>query len=280
MTKAIIKILIVAIPFLFIFSCSKKNDQIYIPSEKKDPFEIYNEAYEAFEKNNYFFAQKKFTEAELSFSNPDLSAKSCIMASFSLYGLNFYKDAEENLLRFLKTYPADKNLIYAHYLLSIIYYEQISDEKKDLKPLLKAKDKIDFFLVNYPDTEYAIDLKFKRDLIQNQLAAKELYIAKYYISVKKWIPALNRLKVIALEYDKTVFIEEALHRLVEINYHLGLIEEANKYASILGYNYNSSEWFEQSYKVLNKDYKIFENKKPKIKKDGLFKKLIKKIKIN
>ena len=185
------------------------------------------------------------------------------MASFSLYGINFYNEAEENLERFIKTYPVDKNVIYAHYLLSIIFYEQISDEKKDLQPLLKAQDKINFFLNSYPNTEYATDLRFKNDLIQNQLAAKELYVAKYYISVKKWIPALNRLKIIVEKYDKTVFIEEALHRLVEINYHIGLTNEAKKYASILGYNYNSGEWYKQSYKILNKEYKIKKIKKPK-----------------
>ena len=143
---------------------------------------------------------------------------------------------------------------------AIIYFEQISDEKKDIDPLLKAYDKINFFLGKYPKTDYAIDLKFKKDLIENQLAAKELYIAKYYISVKKWVPAINRLKIIIKKYDKTIFVEEALHRLVEIHYHIGLEEEAKKYASILGYNYNSGEWFEQTYKILNKDYKIKEKK--------------------
>ena len=152
--------------------------------------------------------------------------------------------------------------------------------KKDLLPLIKAEEKIDFFLKNYPDTEYAIDLKFKKDLTQNQLAAKELYVAKYYISVQKWIPALNRLKNIIENYDKTIFVEEALHRLVEINYFLGLDEEAKKYATILGYNYNSSEWFSQSYKIFNKNYKLPKIKKVKIKKDNVLKKILNKIKSN
>ena len=264
--------------FLVFSSCSKKNQQIYTPSEKIDPYKIYAEAYKAFEKNDFFYAQKKFSEAELNFTISELAAKSSIMASFSLYGINFYSEAEQNLLRFISTYPADKHIIYAHYLLAIIYYEQISDEKKDLKPLLKAREKINFFLSEYPNSDYAIDLKFKNDLLQNQLAAKELYIAKYYISVKKWIPAINRLKIIVKEYDNTIFIEEALHRLVEINYYLGLIDESKRYAAILGYNYNSSEWFEKSYKILNKDYKITKNKKPKVKKDSIIKKIINKIK--
>ena len=199
------------------------------------------------------------------------------MSSFALYGINFYREAEENLIRYLKTYPADKYIIYAHYLLAIIYFEQISDEKKDLEPLLKADRKINFFLKNFPESEYAIDLRFKKDLIQNQLSAKELYIAKYYMSVQKWIPAINRLKNILEKYDKTIFVEEALHRLVELHYHIGLEDEAKKYASILGYNYNSSEWFQQSYKILNKNYEIREI--GSLKKDSsLFDKIIELIK--
>ena len=260
-----------------VLSCSKDKKIVYEPSAKVDAFAIYEEGLKAFEINDFFYASKKFSEAELNFENIDLAAKSAIMSSFSLYGINFYTEALENLNRYLKKYPADRNVIYAHYLIAIIYFEQISDEKKDIGPLLTAKDDIDFFLKKFPESEYAIDLRFKRDLVINQLAAKELFVAKYYISTQKWIPAINRLKKIVKDYDQTIFIEEALHRLVEINYYLGLQQESEKYAKILGYNYNSSEWFEQSYKILNKDYKIV--KKNKInQKDGLIKRIIDKIK--
>ena len=255
-------------------------EPVYEPSARVDPYKIYKEGIVAFKNNDYFVASKKFSEAELNFIKPELAAKSSLMASYSLYGINFYNEAIDNLDRFLKTYPTDQNIIYAHYLTAIIYYEQINDEKKDLLPLIQAEEKIDFFLKKYPDSEYAIDLKFKKDLTQNQLAAKELYVAKYYISVQKWIPALNRLKNIVQKFDKTIFVEEALHRLVEINYFLGLEEEAKKYATILGYNYNSSEWFSQSYKIFNKDYKIPKGKKIKIKKDSVLKRIINKIKLN
>ena len=252
--------------FLLTLSCSgAKKDVIYEPSSKLNPYDLYKEGIEAFEKNDYFFASKKFSEAELNFENIELAAKSAIMSSYSLYGINFYEDALQNLERYLRTYPADKNVIYAHYLISIIYFEQIEDEKKDLNPLMQANKKIEFFLNKYPNSDYAIDLRFKKDLIVNQLAAKELFVAKYYISTQKWIPAINRLKIIVNKYDKTIFIEEALHRLVEIHYHLGLENEAKKYAKILGYNYNSSEWFKQSYKVLNKNYQIKEDKKKREK---------------
>ncbi len=262
---------------VFSFNSCSKNEIEYEPKDKVNPYQLYQEGFEFFEKGNYFYAEKKFTEAELNFEIVEFAAKSAIMSSYSLYGVNFYSDALTNLDRYLKKYPADENVMYAHYLIAIIHYEQISDEKKDLKPLLDAKKKISFFLENYPDTDYAIDLQFKKDLIQNQLAAKELYVAKYYISTQKWVPAINRLKVIVNDYQKTIFIEEALHRLVEIYYYLGLKEEAKKYAKILGYNYNSSEWFEHSYKVLNKDYKIKKKMKSR-DNEGFFKKIIDKIK--
>ena len=270
------RILLVISISLIIYSCSKENT-IYSPSDKIDPYTLYKEGLESFEKNDFFFASKKFSEAELNFDKVELAAKSAIMSSFSLYGINFYDDAIENLDRYLKTYPSDKNVIYAHYLIAIIYFEQISDEKKDLKPLLEASKKIDYFLKKYPDSDYAIDLKFKNNLIQNQLAAKELFVAKHYISTQKWVPAITRLKIIIERYEETIFVEEALHRLVEIHYHLGLENEAKEYAKILGYNYNSSEWFQQSYKILNKNYvfKSNQNNNKNIKKEkNIFKKII------
>ncbi len=264
-------------------SCSGNKDLDYDTSNQADPYQLYKEGLQAFKKNDFFFANKKFSKAEINFKSIDLAAKSAIMSSFSLYGINFYDEAVENLERYLKIYPADKNVIYAHYLIAIIYFEQISDETKDLDPLLKATEKINFFLKKFPNTDYATDLEFKKDLITNQIAAKELYVAKYYISTQKWVPAINRLKLIINKYDRTIFVEEALHRLVEIHYHIGLEEEAKKYAKILGYNYNSSEWFAQSYRIFNKDYNINELTKAKKdddakSKENFFKRIIKIIK--
>ena len=273
------RIFVTLIILLNLISCSN-NKKIEYDNLKEldDPIKIYKEGLEAFNKNDFFYASEKFNEAELIFDSPKSAAKSAIMSAYSLYAINLYEQAEENLNRYLKNYPGDRNVVYAYYLLAIIDFEQIGDEKYDLKPLLKTQEKIDFFLDNYPDTEYAIDLKFKKSLLKNQFAAKELYIAKYYISVQKWIPAINRLKLIIEKYDETIFIEEALHRLVEINYHIGLENEANKYAAILGYNYNSSKWFERSYKVLNRDYKKILKNNKKVKKKGLFKKITEMIK--
>jgi outer membrane protein assembly factor BamD len=260
-----------------VFSCTKKEPVANkIPSDKEKALEIYKEAVAAMDEGDYFYASKKFSESETILSSIELSSKALLMSSHCLYLINFYDEAIENLEKFIKKYPADKNIPYAHYLITISLYERILDEEKDLEPLLSSKEKIQFFLKNYPDTEYALDLKFKMDLINNQLAAKELYIAKYYIKTQKWIAAINRLKKIVSDYNETIFIEEALHRLVEVYYKIGLEEEAKSSAALLGYNYNSSEWYQQSYKILNKDYKIEKNKNTK-KNDSLIKRTIKRI---
>ena len=270
----LIRLIIIIFLISSLNSCSKDKDSVYEPSKLLDPYNLYKEGLDAFKRNDYFYANKKFSEAELNFTKPELAAKSAIMASYSLYGINFYSEAEENLKRFLKVYPADKNIIYAKYLLTIIYYEQISEEDKDLDPLIKTREEIDLFIKQYPNSEYTTDLKFKRGLVENQLAAKELYVARYYISVKKWIPAINRLKIITEKYDTTIFVEEALHRLVEIYYYLGLENEARNYASVLGYNYNSSEWFKKSYKVFDKNYEDFKKGIKKEKKENIFKRIL------
>jgi outer membrane protein assembly factor BamD len=270
------KLIYFALITFLIVSCSKKQLETNIPPDKELSFEIYREAVDAMNEGNYFFASQKFSEAEGILPKINFSAKAALMSSYCLFLINFYDEAEAGLERFITQYPADKNIAYAHYLVAITLYEQILDAKKDIYPLLKSKEKIEFFLKKFPDTEYALDLKFKLDLIINQLAAKEMYVAKYYITTQKWIPAINRLKIITTDYSETVFIEEALHRLVEVYYRLGLIEEAKAAASILGYNYNSSEWYSQSYKILNKNYKIPKRNDLK-KNNNLINSIIKKI---
>ena len=267
-------------PFLIFFllmSCSKKELELKnIPADKEKSFEIYKEAVEAMNDGDFLYASKKFSEAEGILPQIEFSAKASLMSSYCLYLINFYPEATANLERFLTQYPANKNVAYAHYLIALALYEQILDEKKDIKILIRSKEKAQYFIQNFPDTDYALDLKFKLNLINNQLAAKEMYIAKFYIKTQKWIPAINRLKYIVNEFSETIFIEETLHRLVEVYYTVGLIEEAKATAAVLGYNYNSSEWYKESYRVLNKSYKL--SKKSEIKKDnGLIKKTIKKI---
>ena len=251
-------LLVLLLSIFFIFACSKKGD-VKIASDITDEEKaesIYIEALEALKEGDSFYAGKKFKEVESLLPQGEWAAKASLMASYSDYNRSSYSSAIFNLERHINNYPADKNIPYAHYLIAICFYEQILDEKKDLKPLLRAKKKFEFIIQNFPDTDYSIDSKFKVDLIIDQLAAKEISIARFYMKTEKWIPALNRLKVVVEKYDKTIFVEEALHRLVEVYFKLGLVEESKQAAAILGYNYQSGEWYEKSYKVFNKKYKV------------------------
>jgi len=260
--------------FLF-YSCSKKDKEIIKsePDEEVMVIAIYSEAVEALKKGDAYYAGKKFKEVESLLPQSSWAAKASLMESYSHYSRNAYSKSVFSLERHIQTYPADENVPYAHYLIAICYYEQILDEKKDLEPLLKAKEKFEYIIQTYPESDYAIDGKFKLDLIVDQLAAKEMSIARFYMKTQKWIPALNRLKIVVNKYDRTVFVEEALHRLVEVNYKLGLVDEAKKAAAILGYNYESGEWYKKSYKVFNKKYSPKKIKKQK--KMGLIRRKIK-----
>ena len=236
-------------------SKSKSEIAINEPTNEEKAADIYAEAVKALDEGDAYYAGNLFKEIEKLVPQSKWAAKASIMESYAQYSRNSYSDAIFGLERYIKNYPADKNISYAHYLIAICYYEQILDEKKDLQPLLKAKKKFEFIMQTYPDTDYATDSRFKLDLITDQLAAKEMSIARFYMKTQKWIPALNRLKTVVEKYEKTIFIEEALHRLVEVYYILGLEEEAKQAAAILGYNYQSGEWYKRSYKVFNKKYK-------------------------
>ena len=260
----------ILIPFL-LFSCSKEKVEIQ-PTNEEMAMVGYQDAVAALKKGQAFYAVKKFKEVESLLGETEWAAKASLLGAYAEYSRNSYSKSIFALQRHIKNYPADKNIAYANYLIAMCYYEQILDEKKDLDPLLKAKKQFEFIVSEYPDTDYTIDALFKLDLITDQLAAKEMSIARFYMQTEKWIPALNRLKIVVEDYEKTVFVEEALHRLVEVYYKIGLVEESKKAASILGYNYLSSEWYARSYKVFNKKYKSAEKKKEK--KLGLVRKAI------
>ena len=250
------RLIILSFLILLLFSCTKTEvKDSKPPSTKQEAMDIYKDALSSMEEGQYLIASEKFDQSESLLPQTEWAAKSALMSSYCLYTISFYDEAILNLKRFKKLYPADPNIDYASYLIAVIYYEQILDEKKDIEKLISSKDAIEDFLKKYPNTDYAMDLKFKLDLVINQMAAKEISIARFYIQNEKWIPAINRLKIVVEKYDKTIFVEEALFRLVEIYYRIGLIDEAKAAASLLGYNYNSSEWYEKSYTVLNKNYK-------------------------
>ena len=261
--------------FVLSISCTKEVGKKSVINEKSlddQVREAYLKGLESLEEGDVIFAAKKFNEVEILFPQSDLAPKSSLMAAYSYYTQDYYEDTIMELQRFLKIYPKDKNLDYAYYLLAISHYEQIVDEKKDTFSILKAKEYFEYIIANYPNTEYSIDASFKIELINDILAAKELYVGRYYIDKKKWIPAINRFKNVVNDYDTTIYVEEALYRLVEVYYLLGLKEEAKKYAKLLGYNYQSSQWYEISYVIFDETYKKREIKKNK-EKNNLVKKI-------
>ncbi len=268
----ILKYLILYSLILILISCSK-NNKVSIVKEKKietQMIEAFEEGYKELENGDVLFAAKKFNEAELLYPQSKWAPRAALLAAYSYYSQDYYYDAEYELNRFLKVYPNEKDIPYAHYLLGMVYYERIVDEKKDLGPLMLAEKKFKFIEKNYPNTDFALDSSYKLDLIQDYLASKEMYIGVHYMKKKKWIAAINRFKNVVNLYEETSFIDEALHRLVEIHYKLGLIDESQKYASLLGYNYQSSEWYSKSYKIFNENYKSkLEIKK---EKEGIFQK--------
>ena len=249
--------LLVIILIIFLNSCSKKEEKISMIQEKElrlQMIDAYKEGVKALEEGDVLFAAKKFNEAEILFPQSEWAPKSILMAAYSYYVQDYYYDAISELDRFIKNYPKNERLNYAHFLLAMCYYEQIVDEKKDLGPLLNAQKEFKFVIKNYPNSDFALDSKFKLDFINDVLASKEIYLGRYYIKKEKWIAAINRFKQVVEHYDSTVYVEEALHRLVELHYRLGLLDESKKYANLLGYNYQSSKWYEASYSIFNKGY--------------------------
>ena len=272
--KNIIKILLLILSVLLI-SCSKgeKTSVIEEVDIEAQMIEAFREGYEELNKGDVLYAAKKFNEAELLYPQSVWAPKAALMAAYSYYSQSYYSETIFEIERYLKTYPKHKNIDYAHFILAMCYYEIVVDEKRDLEPLLKAEKQFIFIMNNFPKTDFAMDSKYKLDLIYERLAGKEMFIGNHYLKKRKWIPAINRYKKVVEDYNTTIYVEEALHRLVEIHYTIGLTQESKKYAKVLGYNYQSSEWYKQSYKVFNKDYEVKKKEvKKKRKKDLIWKK--------
>mgnify|MGYP005662993805 FL=1 len=249
--------IVILIVFLNLYSCTKKDEKISIVEEKSlemQMIDAYNAGLEELEKNDVIYAARKFNEAELLYPQSIWAPRAALMAAYAYFSQLYYDDTIVELEKFLQKYKNHPRRDYAYYLLALSHYNLIIDETKDLEEILKAKQYFKIIIKNYPNTEFAIDSEFKLELIQEILASKEMYLARYYVDREKWIPAINRFKTVINDYETTIYVEEALHRLVELHYKLGLVDESKKYASLLGYNYQSSEWYEESYKILNKKY--------------------------
>jgi len=257
------------------FGCGKDKENKLIIKEQNLETQMvraYKEGLNFLDKEDGLSAAKKFNEAELLFPQSEWAPKSALMAAYSYYAYDYYGDSIYELEQFIKKYPKDERISYANFLLAMCYYQSIADEKKDLEPLLKARDKFIYVVENYPNTDFAMDAQFKLDLIREILASKEMYLGSYYIQKGKWIAAINRFKTVINDYETTIYVEEALHRLVELHYKIGLENEAKKYANLLGYNYLSSDWYKSTYKIFNKEYKLAKPKKRKKESNFLIKK--------
>ena len=261
--------------FLTLVSCSKKIEveQIKEVSVDLQMIEAYEEGMKQLNLGQSLIAVKKFNEAELLFPQSKWAPRSALMSAYAYYDYSFYNDAIDEVNRFLKTYPNSKRKDYAHYLKAMSFYNQIVDEKKDLGPILEAKQSFQFIITEYPESEYAMDASFKLELIEEILAAKEMHIGRFYLKKEKWIPAINRFKKVIKDYDRSIYAEEALHRLVEVHYRIGLLEESKKYAILLGYNYQSGEWYQNSYRVFNKNYEKISDKKKKNNNKSILKRI-------
>ena len=262
--------IIFVLTFILNISCSKDIKRESIIIEKNldtQVLEAYKEGMKSLEEGDVLFAAKKFNEVEILYPQSEWAPKSSIMAAYAYYSQDYYSDAEAELKRFLRVYPRYRYMDYVYYLLAISYYEQIVDEKKDIKSLINAKEYFELLINKFPNSTYVLDSNFKLDLINDILAAKEIYIGRYYYDQKKWIAAINRFRSVVDDYETTIYTQEALHRLVEVYYTLGLINEAKKYAELLGYNYQSSIWYEKSYIIFDKKYEENKKKRMKIAKD-------------
>jgi outer membrane protein assembly factor BamD len=241
----------------FVSSCAKEKEKISIVEEESlesQMIKTYNEGLNELDKGDIIYAAKKFNEAELLYPQSIWAPRAALMAAYAYYSEFYYTDAIIELEKYLDKYKNHTRRDYAYYLLALCHYNQIVDETKDLNEILKAKKYFEIIIQRYPNTPYASDSIFKLEYILELMASKEMYLARYYVQREKWIPAINRFKKVVNEYDTTIYVEEALHRLVELHYKLGLISEAEKYAYLLGYNYQSSKWYEASYKILNQNY--------------------------
>ncbi len=260
------KLLIFLILFILL-SCSSKEQTTEVLVEQdleKQMIEVYKKGVEYLEEGENVLAARKFNEAEIIFPQSKWAPQSILMAAYSYYEISYYEDSIYELDRFILNYPNHSNISYARFMKAICFFESVVDEKKDLKPIINAKKEFNYIIENYPNTDFALDSKYKLELIENILAAKEMYIGRYYLNRQKWVSAINRFKKVVRDYETTVYTPEALHRLVEIYYSIGLIDESKKYASVLGYNYLSDNWYKETYKIYNKDY---EDPILKIKKD-------------
>jgi outer membrane protein assembly factor BamD len=248
------KVFCILLIFFSVISCSSSEDKKLTDLSKKNKIELpalWKFAIDDFNNSLPEEAIEKFKLVEKDYSYTEWAPRSLLMIAYVYYEANRCADAISAVERYIKFYPNNIERIYAEYLKGVCYFEEVSEFSKDQENTFKAINQFKLLISSYPNTEYANDAKYKLDLLNDLLAGKEMYVARYYMNIQKWGGAINRLQTIIEKYQNTIYIEEALYRLVEIYHKLGLVEDASKAAAILGYNYNSSEWYKKSYLLVS-----------------------------
>jgi outer membrane protein assembly factor BamD len=218
----------------------------------EEPAEVlYNEGLGLANTGAFKAAAKKFDEVERIHPYSEWARKSLIMSAYSNYESEQYTDAVTSAKRYVTLYPGTDDAAYAQYLIAESYYQQIVDVGRDQARAEKAAVAYREVIEKYPESEYAVQARGKVEIARDQLAGKEMEVGRYYLSKKQYLASINRFKVVVLDYQTTRHIEEALHRLTESYYALGLVSEAQTAAAILGHNYPDSPWYKDSYSLLS-----------------------------
>jgi len=213
--------------------------------------ELYNTAMNQLEAGENTQAANLFDEVERQHPYSVWASKAQLMAAYAHYLENNYEDAINALNRFIELHPGNRDIAYAHYLKGLSYYERISDVRRDQEMTTKARASFQELVKRFPESKYARDARLKLDLTQNHLAGKEMVVGRYYLENGNYLAAIGRFRTVIERHQTTSHVPEALHRLVESYLALGIVEEARATAAVLGHNFPGSEWYQDSYALLN-----------------------------
>tara|TARA_R110000787_G_scaffold59662_9_gene135221 strand:+ start:15818 stop:16642 length:825 start_codon:yes stop_codon:yes gene_type:complete len=231
--------------------CSSTEPEAYV---ERPVEELYNQALADLNNENYLDAARNFDEVERQHPYSIWSTKAQIMSAFAYYQSNEYDQAILAAERYIELHPGNKDVAYAYYLVAISYYEQITGVERDQKVTRQALDALQNLVRRFPNSEYAQDARLKIDLTKDHLAGKEMAIGRYYLGQKYLVGAINRFRTVVEQYQTTTHAPEALHRLTEAYLMLGITQEAQTAAAVLGYNFPGSEWYQDSYALLDANY--------------------------
>jgi outer membrane protein assembly factor BamD len=226
-----------------------KSDTAYVA---RDVNTLYSLAKDRVDKGDYEEAAKLFDEVERQHPYSVWARRAQLMSAFSYYMAQKYPDAVSSAQRFLTIHPGNKDAPYANYLIAMSYYQQIEDVTREQKITQQASDSFNELIRRYPQSRYASDARLKLDLINHHLAGKEMEIGRYYQRAGLWLAAAYRFRAVVDKYQTTTHTPEALERLVETYLNLGLPQEAQRAAAVLGANYPGSEWYKRSYNLIQR----------------------------